>query len=99
LAFTGEPRNDGLPEPLQFLMNSHTLLMVAPRDGFENTLGGAHITDQTIHSSLLSISAGTWTKVEELYARSVAGGANSLEAPSQKSWGNLATIDDPDGRP
>ena len=99
LDFVGEPEYDGLPEPLQFLINNHTLLMLIPRDGFEHTLGGALIAKPTTHSSLLSISAGTRAEVEELYARSVASGANALEEPNQKPWGYMATIADPDGHP
>lgn len=99
LNFVGDLQDDGLPEPLQFLINNHTLLMLIPRDGFEYTLGGALIAEPTTHSSLLSISAGTRAEVEEFYARSVAGGANALEAPNQKPWGYIATIADPDGHP
>lgn len=47
------------PEPFQFLINDHTLLMLIPRDGFEYTLGGALIAKPTTHSNLLSINAGT----------------------------------------
>jgi predicted lactoylglutathione lyase len=99
LDFVGDPQDDGLPEPLQFLINDHTVLMLIPRNGFEYTLGGALIADPTTHSSLLSISAETRAEVDELYARSVAGGANALEAPNQKPWGYIATIADPDGHP
>ena len=73
--------------------------MLIPRDGFEYTLGGAAIADPTTHSSLLTIGAATPAEVEELYTRSVAGGANSLEAPNQKPWGYMATVADPDGHP
>jgi predicted lactoylglutathione lyase len=99
LDFVGELEDDGLPEPLQFLINDRTLLMLIPRDGFEYTLAGAHIAEPTTHSSLLTINAATSAEVDELYARGVAGGADVVEAPNQKPWGYMATIADPDGHP
>ena len=95
----GEVQADGLPEPLQFFVNDHTLLMLIPRDGFEYTLGKALIADPATHSSLLTISGETRGEVDELYARSIHGGALALAAPNLQPWGYVAMIADPDGHP
>ena len=95
----GEAQEDGLPEPLQFLINDHTLLMLIPRDGFEYTLSGALIADPATHSSLLTINAQTRAEVDDVFARSIRGGATALAAPDPKPWGYVAMIADPDGHP
>ena len=99
LDFVGEPQGDGLPEPLQFLLNEHTALMMIPRDGFGYVLGGALIADPSTHSSVLTIRAGAPGEVDEIFAQCVSAGAEALEAPNRKPWGYVATIADPDGHP
>lgn len=92
----GEPADDGVPEPLQFVVNEGLRLMLVPTGGFGWVIGG-----RAVHEGggecLLSLSAATEAGVDELVGAAQRAGAAVVTAPAAQAWGYAAVFADPDG--
>lgn len=92
----GEPADDGVPEPLQFVLNEGLRLMLVPTGGFGWVIG-----DRTVHTGggecLLSLSAASDAGVDELVDAARRAGAAVVTSPGRQPWGYTAVFADPDG--
>ena len=93
----GDPAEDGVPEPLQFVINASLRVMLVPRVGFGRTVGGAEVTSPGQHECLLTISVATEATTDALVARAVVEGAELITSPGPQPWGYAGAFADPDG--
>jgi predicted lactoylglutathione lyase len=93
----GEPAADGVPEPLQFIVNASLRVLLAPRDGFARTIGDGLVTPATSHECLLVIRAATEADTDALVDQAIAAGANLITPPGPQPWGYAGAFADPDG--
>jgi uncharacterized protein len=88
---------DGMPEPVEFVLNEGVSLMVIPKGGFGWVAGGNEVAQKGISECILSLSASSETEVEELVGRVRAAGGEIAAGPTKQSWGYSATFKDLDG--
>jgi uncharacterized protein len=93
----GEPADDGVPEPLQFVVNAGVRVLLAPRAGFGRTIGEGQVTPPGHHECLLVIGAATEADTDALVDRVVAQGADLVTPPGPQPWGYAGAFADPDG--
>ncbi|MDL5155546.1 VOC family protein [Actinomycetospora termitidis] len=94
----GEPAEDGVPEPLQIVVNDGLWLMFIPRGGFGWVTGEHDVAAPGVSECLLGLVADTATEVDTVFARAEAAGAAVVERPTAPPWGGYsATFADPDG--
>jgi predicted lactoylglutathione lyase len=93
----GELAEDGIPEPLQLVLNDGTNLMLIPSDGFGWVIGGRQVAASGQVECLLSIGAATPAEVDDLVGRAQAAGADVVSEPAQQQWGYTSVFADPDG--
>ena len=55
----GEPADDGVPEPLMFVLNPTTRLMLVPTGGFGWVIGHHHVAEVGTSECVLGIAATT----------------------------------------
>ncbi|MCD2189356.1 VOC family protein [Actinomycetospora soli] len=97
-ATVGTPAEDGVPEPLQVVVNDGLHLMFVPRGGFGWVTGGRAVAAPGTVECLLGLSAATDAEVDTVFARAEAVGAAVVERPTAPPWGGYsATFADPDG--
>ncbi|WP_031468878.1 VOC family protein [Sciscionella sediminilitoris] len=94
---SGEPAEDGLPEPLRFALNEHTELMFAPTGGFGWVIGNEPVSTGEAKECVLGLALGSPAEVDEFVERARQAGAGVLIEPGTQPWGYAATITDPDG--
>ena len=92
----GPVADDGVPEPLQFVVNDGLHLMFIPTGGFDWVSGDHHVAPPGTSECLISLTFATTAEVDDAFERAVAAGASVVQAPTQQPWGYLATIGDPD---
>jgi predicted lactoylglutathione lyase len=97
LEAVGGLADDGIPEPLQFVLDRETTLMLIPRDGFGWVIGDNSVAERGISESLLTIVVDADAEVVAGTERAMAAGASVVAEPSHQTWGHSATIADPDG--
>lgn len=93
----GEAGDDGLPEPLQFVVNDGLRLMLPPSDGFGYTIGKEHVATPGSHECLLVIGTATPTEADAIIEQAVTAGAVVVTAPAAQPWGYAGSFADPDG--
>jgi predicted lactoylglutathione lyase len=93
----GELAEDGVPEPLRFVVNAGLHLMLIPRGGFGWTIGGGEVAAPGQHESFLVLAVPTEAEANALVARAVAAGAELISAPAARPWGYTGSFADPDG--
>lgn len=93
----GDPAEDGVPEPLQFVINPGLRVMLVPRGGFGWTIGGADVSSPRQHECLLAIGMATEAATDALIDRAVAEGAELITPPGPQPWGYAGAFADPDG--
>ena len=93
----GDPGEDGVPEPLQFVINPGVRVMLVPRGGFGWTIGGAQVTPPGQHECLLAIGVATEADSDPFIERAVAVGAGLGTSPGLQPWGYAGAFADPDG--
>ena len=93
----GEPGDDGIPEPLRFVLADGVHLMLIPTGGFKWVLGSQRRAPRGTSECILSLHLDDVAAVDKAFARATAAGATSVGAPSRKDWGYVATLTDPDG--
>ena len=93
----GETAQDGLPEPLQFVLNDGARLMLIPTKGFGWVIGDHEVADRGHSECVLSLGTVSEAEVDELFKRAQHAGAETIAEPGQQPWGYAAAFADPDG--
>jgi predicted lactoylglutathione lyase len=97
LEAVGELGDDGIPEPLQFVVNDGVRIMLVPRGGFGWTVGAGEVAAAGHHECLLAVTAPNPAEVAALVERAVAAGGMLVTAPGEQPWGYVGAFTDPDG--
>ena len=92
----GELADDGVPEPLQFVLNDGARLMFIPTGGFGWVTGDHETAAPGTSEVLLSLGAGSPAEVDAIIDNALAAGARIVSDPEQKAWGYTGTFADPD---
>jgi len=93
----GDPADDGVPEPLQVVVNDGAWIMFIPPGGFGWVTAGRETAPPEVCECLLTRDAGSSAEVDDLVARARSAGAEVLSEPEQKPWGYTGVFADPDG--
>ena len=94
----GEPQEDGEPEPLQFVLNDGTRLMLIPTGGFGWVVGDGHrLTGPGQVEVLLSRAAADEEEVRSWSSVAASAGGRVVVEPDRQPWGYVAVVADPDG--
>lgn len=96
-AATGKLADDGVPEPLQFVVNEGVHLMLIPTGGFGWVIGGREVAAPGTSECVCSLNAESDADVEAIVGRAQAAGAQIVAAPERQPWGFTGTFADPDG--
>ncbi|MBM9461637.1 VOC family protein [Nocardioides sp. zg-536] len=95
---SGEPQDDGEPEPLQFVLNDGTRLMLIPTGGFAWVVGDDHpVAGPGQVEVLLSRAAASEEEVRSWCLLALSGGGRIVAEPNRQPWGYTAVVADPDG--
>lgn len=97
LAAIGEPAGDGVPEPLQFVLNDGVRLMLVPADGFGWVIGDHEVAPRGRSECVLGLDADTPADADRIIERAREAGAEVITEPGQQPWGYAGTFADPDG--
>src|SRR5262245_28798333 len=92
----GELADDGVPEPLQLVVNEGTRLMLIPTGGFGWVTGDNPTAPPGTSEVLLSLGAATPAEVDARIGQARAAGARVVSEPVHKPWGYTGTFADPD---
>jgi predicted lactoylglutathione lyase len=93
----GELAEDGVPEPLQFVLNDGVRIMLIPTGGFDWITGDHEVAPRGHSECVVSVSAGAETDVDEMVQRARTAGSTIVAEPGQQPWGYTGTFADPDG--
>ena len=93
----GEVADDGVPEPLQFVLNDGVRLMLIPTGGFGWVIGDRDVATQGSSECVLNLAVETDTSVDEIVERACEAGAKIVTAPGRQPWGYAGAFADPDG--
>ncbi|SCL57391.1 hypothetical protein GA0070606_2764 [Micromonospora citrea] len=97
LEAVGEPAEDGIPEPLQFVVNEGLRIMLVPTGGFGWVIGEAQMAARGQSECVLSLPAATPEEATRLVERARAAGAEVVVEPGQRPWAFTGVFADPDG--
>ena len=92
----GELGDDGVPEPLIFVLNDGTRLMLIPTGGFGWVVGDHPLATPGTSECVIGISAATEADVDRIVAQAGAAGATVYAEPARQPWGYAAAFTDPD---
>jgi len=93
----GELADDGVPEPLMFVLNATTLLMLIPSGGFGWVIGTHEVAPFGTSECVLGITVASDPAVEEIVQQARAAGATLASEPAPQPWGYAAAFADLDG--
>jgi len=93
----GEQADDGVPEPLMFVLNPMTRLMLVPTGGFGWVIGDHRVAAVGTSECVLGIGAATDDDVDRIVERARRAGATVAREPAPQPWGYAAAFADPDG--
>jgi uncharacterized protein len=93
----GDPGEDGVPEPLQFALNSGVRVMFIPTGGFGWVTGNEATAHSDQHECLLVMTFADRDKVHRMIDRARGAGAEIIMEPADQPWGFTAVFADPDG--
>jgi uncharacterized protein len=93
----GELADDGVPEPLLFVLNPMVRLMLVPTGGFGWVIGDRKVADAGTSECVLGIGATTEDGVKAIVERARGAGATVAAEPAPQPWGYAASFADPDG--
>ncbi|MBQ0866512.1 VOC family protein [Streptomyces smyrnaeus] len=97
LEAVGKLAEDGVPEPLRFIVNDGLRLMLIPTGGFD-WITGDHAVARPGHSEcVLAVPVAEERDVDELVAAAVRAGARTVSEPAPQHWGYAGSFADPDG--
>ncbi|MCO1595503.1 VOC family protein [Micromonospora sp. RHAY321] len=97
LEAVGELADDGIPEPLQFVVNDGLRLMLIPTGGFGWVVGGHEVAARGQSECLLSLGVTAPADADAIVERARAAGAEVVTEPEAQPWGYAGTFADPDG--
>ncbi len=81
----GEVADDGVPEPLQFVLNDGVRLMLIPTGGFGWVIGDHEVAPPGQSECIMNLEAAMTAGVDEIVER------------AQQPWGYASALADPDG--
>jgi uncharacterized protein len=93
----GEAAEDGIPEPLEFVLNQGVRLMLVPTGGFGWVTGNRPTAGRGASECLLVLTVADERRVDELVERARQAEAEVVLEPTQQPWGYSAAFADPDG--
>ena len=93
----GAPADDGVPEPLQFVLNSGCRIMLIPVGGFDWITGAHPVADPGVSECVLAISTRTDAQAGDMIRRALDTGATIVTEPGPQPWGYAGAFADPDG--
>ena len=93
----GELADDGVPEPLMFVLNPMGRLMLVPTGGFGWVIGDHQVAAVGTSECVLGIGAATDDDVDQIVERARRAGATVATEPAPQPWGYAAAFADPDG--
>lgn len=93
----GDLAEDGVPEPLQLVLNPHASVMYVPTGGFGWITAGRDVAARGTVECLVSLAAGSTSEVDDLVRRVEGAGGAIVVAPQEQPWGYTGTFADPDG--
>lgn len=97
LEATGPLADDGIPEPLQLVLDAHVTLMLIPREGFGWVAAPHAVAEQGTSECQLSWAVDDDGAVDAAIERARAAGATVLQDPGPQPWGYSSLFADPDG--
>ncbi|MEW2426734.1 VOC family protein [Micromonospora sp. NPDC047644] len=97
LEAVGELADDGLPEPLQFVVNDGLRLMLVPTGGFGWVIGRHEVAPRGQSECLLSLTVDSLVDADAVVERARAAGAEVISETSDYPWGYAGVFADPDG--
>jgi uncharacterized protein len=92
----GELADDGVPEPLQFVVNDGLRIMFIPTGGFGWITGEHDVAAPGSSECVLSITATGESGVDEVLERARLAGAEIVTEPGNQDWGYAGAFADPD---
>jgi uncharacterized protein len=92
----GEVADDGVPEPLQFQVNSGQRIMFIPTGGFGWVTNNRPTASGEQTECLLSLPVASAGEVEALVEKACSAGGQVIMEPQQQPWGFTAVFADPD---
>jgi uncharacterized protein len=93
----GELADDGVPEPLLFVLNAMSRLMLVPTGGFGWVIGDHQVAAAGTSECVLGIGAASDDDVDQIVERARRAGATVATEPAPQPWGYAAAFADPDG--
>ncbi|WP_460340806.1 VOC family protein [Actinoallomurus acanthiterrae] len=93
----GEPADDGVPEPLQFVINDGVRVMFIPTGGFGWVIGDRAVAESGTSECVLTLPVVTPADADQMITRARTAGATVITAPGQQPWGYAGVFADPDG--
>jgi predicted lactoylglutathione lyase len=97
LTSVGELAEDGLPEPLQVVVNDGVRLMLIPTGGFGWTIAGRQVAEAGTVECQLTVGFGTEDEVDSFIGRAREAGAEMVSEPRRQPWGYAGNFADLDG--
>ncbi len=99
LGFTtpGRLAEDGVPEPLQVVVNDRLRLMLIPADGFAWVISGREVARPGTAECLLSVAVRTPADVDALLVTAQRAGAEIASPAVPRPWGYTGSFADLDG--
>ncbi|GAA4927872.1 hypothetical protein EV188_10616 [Actinomycetospora succinea] len=97
LETVGELGDDGLPEPLQFVLAPGVVLVLVPRGGFGWVAAGNDVVEAGRSECILSLLVPTAEDVDRVTEQARRTGASVKVEPGDPGWGHQSTLADPDG--
>ncbi|MBO8188524.1 VOC family protein [Streptomyces spirodelae] len=97
LEAVGKLAEDGVPEPLRFVVNEGLRLMLIPTGGFDWITGDHSVAGPEQSECVLAVPVAEERDVDETMARAVRAGAREISAPARQPWGYTGAFADPDG--
>ncbi|MFD6563362.1 VOC family protein [Micromonospora profundi] len=97
LEAVGELADDGLPEPLQFVVNDGLRLMLIPTGGFGWVIGPHAVAARGQSECVLSLGVASPADADAIVERARAAGAEVVTEPAAQPWGYAGAFADPDG--
>ncbi|MGW3888858.1 VOC family protein [Micromonospora chokoriensis] len=93
----GEMADDGIPEPLQFVVNDGLRLMLVPTGGFGWVIGRHEVAPKGQSECVLNLGVAAPADADALVDRARTAGADVVTEPAAQPWGYAGVFADPDG--
>ncbi|RLP92510.1 VOC family protein [Micromonospora sp. CV4] len=97
LETVGDLADDGIPEPLQFVVNDGLRLMLIPTGGFGWVIGRHEVATRGQSECVLSLDVASPADADAIVERARAAGAEVVTEPEAQPWGYAGAFADPDG--